>query len=178
MMTKDELALLIQRRTTRLKLSGTVIDKNIVERHYQQRAIRAIGDAFEKKQREALVVMATGAGKTNIFAKDNDHANFIQRRFDHAYPEYTGHIARVVTFKTEYAQALIDDFSVRDKAPHIDISVDMLDTGIDIAEVVNLVFCKLVRANSKFWQMIGRGTRLCPDLFGSWFAKAWGECAQ
>ena len=65
-----------------------------------------------------------------------------------------------------YAQSLIDDFSIPDKAPHIAISVDMLDTGIDVPEVVNLVFFKLVRSKSKFWQMIGRGTRLCPNLFG------------
>src|SRR5207344_2508335 len=69
-------------------------------------------------------------------------------------------------FKTEYAQSLIDNFSVKDKAPHVAISVDMLDTGIDIPEVVNLVFFKLVRSKTKFWQMLGRGTRLCPDLFG------------
>lgn len=62
-----------------------------------------------------------------------------------------------------YAQSLIDDFSVPDKAPHIAISVDMLDTGIDVPEVDNVVFFKLVRSKSKFWQMIGRGTRLCPD---------------
>ena len=65
-----------------------------------------------------------------------------------------------------YAQSLIDDFSNPTKPPHIAISVDMLDTGIDIPEVVNLVFFKLVRSKTKFWQMVGRGTRLCPDLFG------------
>ena len=68
--------------------------------------------------------------------------------------------------RPSYAQSLIDDFSIKDKAPHIAISVDMLDTGIDVPEVVNLVFFKLVRSKTKFWQMIGRGTRLCPDLFG------------
>ena len=77
-----------------------------------------------------------------------------------------GTFARVITYKTEYAQSLIDDFSSKDKAPHIAISVDMLDTGIDVPEVVNLVFFKLVRSKTKFWQMVGRGTRLCPDLFG------------
>ena len=105
-------------------------------------------------------------GKTIIFAKNNAHAEFIGQRFDLNYPEYKGAFARVVTHKTEYAQSLIDDFSVRDKAPHIAISVDMLDTGIDVPEVVNLVFFKIVRAKTKFWQMIGRGTRLCPELYG------------
>jgi type I restriction enzyme R subunit len=105
-------------------------------------------------------------GKTIIFAKNNAHAEFIGQRFDRNYPEYKGAFARVVTHKTEYAQSLIDDFSVHDKAPHIAISVDMLDTGIDVPEVVNLVFFKIVRAKTKFWQMIGRGTRLCPELYG------------
>ena len=105
-------------------------------------------------------------GKTIVFAKNNAHAEFIRERFDSAYPEYGGHFARVVTYKTEYAQSLIDDFSIQEKAPHLAISVDMLDTGIDVPEVVNLVFFKLVRSVSKFWQMIGRGTRLCADLYG------------
>ena len=61
---------------------------------------------------------------------------------------------------------MIDDFTIAAKNPHIAISIDMLDTGIDIVEVVNLVFFKLVRSKTKFWQMLGRGTRLCPELFG------------
>lgn len=105
-------------------------------------------------------------GKTIIFAKNNAHAEFIRERFDLAYPEHAGHFARVITHRTEYAQSLIDDFSETEKAPHIAISVDMLDTGIDVPDVVNLVFFKLVRSVSKFWQMIGRGTRLRPDLDG------------
>ncbi len=105
-------------------------------------------------------------GKTIVFAKNQQHAEFIAERFDANYPHLKGAFARVITFKTEYAQSLIDDFASKDKAPHIAISVDMLDTGIDIPEVVNLVFFKLVRAKTKFWQMLGRGTRLCPDLFG------------
>ena len=105
-------------------------------------------------------------GKTIVFAKNQAHAEFIAERFDANYPHYKGEFARVITFKTEYAQSLIDDFSNKDKAPHIAISVDMLDTGIDVPEVVNLVFFKLVRSKTKFWQMVGRGTRLCPDLFG------------
>jgi type I restriction enzyme, R subunit len=105
-------------------------------------------------------------GKTIIFAKNQAHADFISKRFNIHYPQFRGHFAQVITFQTEYAQSLIDNFAQKDKAPHIAISVDMLDTGIDIPEVVNLVFFKMVRSNTKFWQMIGRGTRLCPDLFG------------
>jgi type I restriction enzyme R subunit len=105
-------------------------------------------------------------GKTIVFAKNNDHADYIAQRFDANYPHYKGAFARVVTYKTEYAQSLIDDFSKPEKTPHIAISVDMLDTGIDVPEVVNLVFFKVVRSKTKFWQMVGRGTRLRPDLFG------------
>ena len=105
-------------------------------------------------------------GKTILFAKNQAHAEFIADRFNANYPHYKGEFARVITFKTEYAQSLIDAFSIRDKVPHIAISVDMLDTGIDVPECVNLVFFKMVRSKTKFWQMIGRGTRLCPGLFG------------
>jgi len=105
-------------------------------------------------------------GKTIIFAKNHDHATFIQSRFDANYPHLAGHYARVIDFQTTYAQSLIDDFSNPAQPPHIAISVDMLDTGIDIPEIVNLVFFKPVRSKTKFWQMIGRGTRLCPNLFG------------
>ncbi len=111
-------------------------------------------------------------GKTIFFAKNHDHAKFIAERFDANYPHLKGHFARVVDYQTEYAQSLIDDFSVPERAPHIAISVDMLDTGIDVPEVVNLVFFKIVRSKTKFWQMIGRGTRLSPDLFGPGQHKA------
>jgi len=105
-------------------------------------------------------------GKTIVFAKNHAHAVFIAERFDVNYKHLKGQFARVIDFKTEYAQSLIDDFSDQAKPPHIAISVDMLDTGIDVPEVVNLVFFKIVRSKTKFWQMLGRGTRLKPDLFG------------
>ena len=104
--------------------------------------------------------------KTIIFARNHLHAKFIEERFNHHYPQYAGHFARVIDHYANYPQSLIDDFSQKDKAPHIAISVDMLDTGIDVHEVANLVFFKPVYSRIKFWQMIGRGTRLCPDLFG------------
>ena len=105
-------------------------------------------------------------GKTIIFAKSQAHAEFIEERFNHHYPQHAGHFARIITHSVNYAQSLIDDFSGKDNNPHIAISGDMLDTGIDVPEVVNLVVFKLLRSTTKFWQMIGRGTRLCPDLFG------------
>lgn len=112
-------------------------------------------------------------GKTIIFAKNHAHAVFIAERFNKNYPKYAGQFARVIDFQVEYAQSLIDDFSNPKKMPQIAISVDMLDTGIDVPEVLNLVFFKQVRSKTKFWQMVGRGTRLCPDLFGPGLDK---EC--
>lgn len=105
-------------------------------------------------------------GKTIIFAKNHNHAERIAERFDILFPEYKGDFARVIDYSVNYYQTLIDDFSEVKKLPQIAVSVDMLDTGVDIPEVVNLVFFKKVRSKSKFWQMIGRGTRLCPDLLG------------
>jgi type I restriction enzyme R subunit len=105
-------------------------------------------------------------GKTIIFAKNSNHAKFIVERFDANYPHLKGEFARLVDYSVSYAQSLIDDFSEAEKAPHIAVSVDMLDTGIDVPEVVNLVFFKIVRSRTKFWQMVGRGTRTCEDLFG------------
>lgn len=105
-------------------------------------------------------------GKTIIFAKNSRHAAFIAERFDANYPHLKGQFARLIDYSVPYAQSLIDAFSEADKPPHIAVSVDMLDTGIDVPEVVNLVFFKIVRSKTKFWQMIGRGTRLRPDLFG------------
>jgi type I restriction enzyme R subunit len=105
-------------------------------------------------------------GKTIIFAKNRAHAEFIGARFDANYPHLAGHFARVIVSEYSYAQTLVDDLYDPNKPPHIAISVDMLDTGIDVPEVVNLVFFKPVRSKTKFWQMIGRGTRLCANLFG------------
>jgi type I restriction enzyme, R subunit len=110
-------------------------------------------------------------GKTIIFAKNHEHAKFIVQRFDINYPHLKGEFARIIDVRTEYAESLIGDFSAPEKAPHIAVSVDMLDTGIDIPEIVNLVFFKVVRSNTKFWQMLGRGTRLRPDLFGPGLRK-------
>ncbi|MFD0801653.1 DEAD/DEAH box helicase family protein, partial [Streptomonospora algeriensis] len=104
--------------------------------------------------------------KTIVFAKNNAHAEFIAERFNAAYPEFKGGFAQVITHQSDYAQNLVDRFADPGREPHIAISVDMLDTGIDVPEVANLVLFKLVRSKTKFWQMIGRGTRLSPDLFG------------
>ena len=105
-------------------------------------------------------------GKTIIFAANENHAQFIAERFDANYKQYNGKFARVITHKTQYSQSLIDKFATKEEDPVIAISVDKLDTGIDVPEIVNLVFFKVVRSRTKFHQMIGRGTRLCPELFG------------
>lgn len=103
-------------------------------------------------------------GKSIIFAQNKKHAQFIVERFDQLYPQYKGKFAQRVICDDSYAQEVIDNFKVADKAPHIAVSVDMMDTGIDAPECVNLVFFKKVRSKTKFWQMIGRGTRLCKGL--------------
>jgi len=110
-------------------------------------------------------------GKTIIFAKNSAHANFIKDRYDVHYPHKHSE-AEVIEHKVKYAQSLIEDFKVPANNPRIAISVDMLDTGIDVPDVVNLVFFKVVRSKTKFWQMIGRGTRLRPDIFGPGKDKA------
>ena len=102
-------------------------------------------------------------GKTIIFAKNHNHANKILEVFNKEYPNYVD-FAKVIDIQTGYAQSAIDEFSDPAKLPQIAISVDMLDTGIDIPEILNLVFFKKVKSKAKFWQMIGRGTRLCSGL--------------
>lgn len=105
-------------------------------------------------------------GKTIIFAQNKLHAQYIVDRFNALYPEYRGGFCRRVVCDDDYAQDLILQFKDPSKEPWIAVSVDMLDTGIDVPEIVNLVFFKRVRSKIKFWQMIGRGTRIRPDLFG------------
>ncbi len=122
--------------------------------------------------REVLNVLMTNGihidygnkiGKTIIFAKNHRHAEKIFEVFNKEYPHLKG-FAMVIDNYTNYAQSAIDEFSDPKKLPKIAISVDMLDTGIDVPEVLNLVFFKKVMSKAKFWQMIGRGTRLCPEL--------------
>lgn len=103
-------------------------------------------------------------GKTIIFAQNKRHAEFVLERFNKLYPQYCGVFAQRVICDDTYAQTIIDAFKVPDKMPIIAVSVDMMDTGIDVPQCVNLVFFKKVRSKAKFWQMIGRGTRLCKGL--------------
>ncbi|MBS1515328.1 MAG: DEAD/DEAH box helicase family protein [Bacteroidetes bacterium] len=104
--------------------------------------------------------------KTIIFARSHNHALFIEERFNKMFPEHRGNFLKVIDYREEYKYDLLNKFKEKSKMPQIAVSVDMLDTGIDVPEVCNLVFFKPVRSSVKFWQMIGRGTRLCKELFG------------
>ncbi len=107
-------------------------------------------------------------GRTIIFAVNQKHAQFIEDCFTERYPELPSGFIAMIHNKVSHAQSLIDAFcdEFHENNPQIAISVDMMDTGIDAPRVLNLVFFKVVRSYAKFWQMIGRGTRLCPDVFG------------
>ena len=105
-------------------------------------------------------------GKTIIFAHNHDHATNIVKRFHALYPHLGDDFCALIDDKVKYAQSLIDRFSAADKLPQIAVSVDMMDTGIDVPEVQNLVFFKRIRSKIKFWQMVGRGTRKCENVSG------------
>lgn len=106
-------------------------------------------------------------GKTIIFAYNHRHAEMIVERFNVLYPEYGADFCVLIDNYVTYSQDLIDKFEIRDGDPQIAVSVDMLDTGIDVPDILNLVFFKIVKSKIKFMQMIGRGTRLSQDIFGS-----------
>lgn len=105
-------------------------------------------------------------GKTIIFAMNREHAEKIVTRFNILFPHHGPDFCKQIDYSIKYAQDLIEKFDVRGGMPQVVVSVDMLDTGIDVPDVLNLVFFKRVRSRIKFWQMIGRGTRLSEDIFG------------
>lgn len=107
-------------------------------------------------------------GRTIIFAFNQKHAKFIVDCFHERYPEVAPGFIAMIHNEISHAQSLIDAFcdKYKENLPQIAVSVDMMDTGVDAPRVLNLVFFKAVKSYSKFWQMIGRGTRLCPDVFG------------
>ncbi|MGA2491567.1 MAG: DEAD/DEAH box helicase family protein [Roseiarcus sp.] len=142
--------------------SSEEIDKVIYNKDTNRTILRNL---MENGLREATGQVP---GKTIIFARNHQHAVLLRQMFDEMYPQYGGRFCQVIDNYDPRAEQLIDDFKgdgVNDELT-IAISVDMLDTGIDIPEILNLVFAKPVRSPVKFWQMIGRGTRLCEDLFG------------
>ncbi|MCQ8105991.1 DEAD/DEAH box helicase family protein [Methylomonas sp. SURF-2] len=136
------------------------IDKNVYNKDTNRHIIRNL---MENGIRDAS---GQQVGKTIIFARNHEHALLLRNVFDEMYPQYGGKVCQVIDNYDPRAEQLIDDFKQLDNELTIAVSVDMLDTGIDVPEVVNLVFAKPVFSKVKFWQMIGRGTRLCPNLFG------------
>lgn len=112
--------------------------------------------------------VGTRLGKSIIFARSISHARLLEELFNEMYPQYGGKFCQTIVSDDPRAESLIDDFKGTGNNTDltIAISVDMLDTGVDVPACVNLVFAKPVYSMVKFWQMIGRGTRLCANLFG------------
>lgn len=144
----------------RIEYEKNKVDKQVFNRDTNRRIIRNLMENGVK------INEGTRLGKTIIFARNHNHAILMQELFDEMYPQFGGKFCRVIDNYDPRAGALIDEFKEPASELTIAISVDMLDTGIDVPEVVNLVFAKPVFSYVKFWQMIGRGTRLCKNLFG------------
>lgn len=143
-----------------LDYNAKEVDKNVYNKDTARHIIRNLMENGIKDASQQEV------GKTIIFARNHNHAVLLQQIFDELYPQYGGKFCQVIDNYDPRAEQLIDDFKEADNELTIAVSVDMLDTGIDVPEVVNLVFAKPVQSKVKFWQMIGRGTRLCENLFG------------
>jgi len=136
------------------------IDKKVFNRDTNREIIRNL---MENGIRDGAGQLP---GKTIIFARNHNHAVLLAQMFDELYPQYGGKFCQVIDNYDPRAEQLIDDFKDPGHQLTVAVSVDMLDTGIDVPEVVNLVFARPIFSWVKFWQMIGRGTRLCKGLFG------------
>ncbi len=139
------------------RIKSSAINKWVFNDDTIKKALRILMDNGLKIEHQ------TKLGKTIIFAKNHLHAEKILEIFNNEYPHLVG-FAQVIDNHINYADDLIDKFSDAKQLPQIAISVDMLDTGVDVPEILNLMFFKPVMSKTKFWQMIGRGTRLCPYL--------------
>lgn len=144
-----------------IDFEGEQIGKKVFNDDTTRIILRNLMDNGIKDGSGALV------GKTIIFARSQKHAEHLEEVFCMDYPQYGNKVCKVIHNKVPRAEALIDEFKQSGNQFRIAISVDMLDTGVDVPEVVNLVFAKPVKSWVKFWQMIGRGTRLCRNLFGA-----------
>jgi len=149
-----------EREPEAIEFEQNKVDKQIFNKDTSRKILQNLMENGIRDGSGSLV------GKTIVFARSHDHAVLLQRVFDELYPQYGGRVCRVIDNYEPRAEALIDEFKDPASEFRIAISVDMLDTGVDVPEVVNLVFAKPVFSLVKFWQMIGRGTRLCPNLFG------------
>ena len=147
---------------TSVSYKGTDMSRTVFNEDTELKILRNL---MEKGIRNAD---GTRLGKTIIFARSHLHAKLLVKLFDREYPQYGGDFCARIDNYEPRAEQLITDFKSKDGSKNLTIavSVDMLDTGIDVPEIVNLVFAKPVKSYAKFWQMIGRGTRLCRDLFG------------
>ncbi|MCG9642109.1 DEAD/DEAH box helicase family protein [Vibrio sp. Isolate34] len=146
-----------------LDFDAKQVDKAIFNKDTNRAIIRNLMEKGLKDVDEQL------PGKSIIFARNIAHAELLAELFSEMYPDMGGNFCRVIHSKYERAEELIDNFKSvegNDDEVTIAISVDMLDTGIDVPECVNLVFAKPIKSKVKFWQMVGRGTRLCENLYG------------
>jgi len=145
-----------------LDFEGTDIDQAIYNKDTNRKILQNL---MENGIRQAD---GQTLGKTIIFARNHNHAKLLETLFNDSYPQYGGKFCQVIDNYDPRAEALIDDFKGKGSNGQltIAISVDMLDTGIDVPEIVNLVFARPVKSPVKFWQMVGRGTRLCKNLLG------------
>ena len=140
------------------KINNEMFYKHIMNESTIDKVIQTLmGEGLKVDSGEIL-------GKSIIFAVNHDHAKYIVDRFNILYPQFGGKMCKLIDNYVNYSQSLIDEFSIADNDFRIAVSVDMLDTGIDVPEVLNLVFFKKVYSKIKFWQMIGRGTRVCKNL--------------
>ncbi|HNB10185.1 MAG TPA: DEAD/DEAH box helicase family protein, partial [bacterium] len=154
---EDQQKLIVEgKEIEEINYEGTEIEKKVINRGTNALIVREFMEESIKDTNGVL------PGKTIFFCISKAHARRIEEIFDSLYPEYKGELAKVIVSEDPRVHGkggLLDQFTNNDM-PRVGISVDMLDTGIDIREVTNLVFAKPVYSYTKFWQMIGRGTRL------------------
>jgi len=153
----DQKKLILQgKEVEEINFEGTQLEKQVINKGTNTLIVR---EFMEESIKDANGVLP---GKTIFFCATKAHARRIEEIFDKLYPQYRGELAKVLVSDDPrvYGKGgLLDQFTNNDM-PRIAISVDMLDTGIDVREIVNLVFAKPVYSYTKFWQMVGRGTRL------------------
>ncbi len=147
-------------------VSAADVDREVINRDTCRVVMRNL---YEEGIR---VADGSRLGKSIVFARSHEHAVELVAMFDEMYPAHAGRFCRVIDSHDSRAESLLDDFKDPGGEIRVAVSVDMLDTGVDVPEVVNLVFAKPVNSPVKFWQMIGRGTRLCPDLLGDGIDKS------
>jgi len=154
---EDQQKLILEgKEIAEINFEGTEIEKSVINRGTNSLIVR---EFMEESIKDANGVLP---GKTIFFCISKAHARRMEEIFDSLYPEYKGELAKVIVSEDPRVHGkggLLDQFTNNDM-PRVALSVDMLDTGIDVREITNLVFAKPVYSYTKFWQMIGRGTRL------------------